>query len=162
MIFARCMLSFVLLTYACMILLPNQLYAENLSDSIAISASGMRTQSARLRISAQNIANADSTSTVPGGDPYRRKTIFFRNVRDPKTGVETVNVYKYGEDDAPFNLRFDPTHPAADDAGYVKLPNVNTMVESQDAKQAQRSYEANLNMIDVSRTMMTRALDILR
>lgn len=137
-------------------------YAENLSDSINISASGMRTQSARLRIAAQNIANADSTSTSPGSDPYRRKTIHLKNKRDPITGVETVRVHRYGEDRAPFKLRFDPTHPAADDAGYVKLPNVNTMIESQDAKQAQRSYEANLNMIDVSRTMMTRALDILR
>lgn len=137
-------------------------HAENLSDAITISASGMRVQSDRLRIVSQNVANADSTALVPGGDPYRRKTIFFTSKRNPKTGVETVQVKKYGLDPKPFQLLFDPTHPAADAAGYVKMPNVSTMIESQDAKEAQRSYEANLNMLDVSRNMLTRTIDILR
>jgi flagellar basal-body rod protein FlgC len=137
-------------------------HAEDLSQAMNISASGMRVQSDRLRIISQNIANADSTGLTPGADPYRRKTIFFESKRDPKTGAELVRVKKYDVDRAPFELQYEPTHPAANQAGYVKLPNVNTMIEAQDAKEAQRSYEANLNMIDVSRNMMSRTIDILR
>lgn len=144
------------------LLVPIAGYAETLSDSIAISASGMRAQSNRLRVVSQNIANADSTALVPGGDPYRRKTLFFSTKHDPKTGAAVVNVQKYGVDPSPFQLRYDPTHPAANAAGYVKLPNVDTVIEAQDAKEAQRSYEANLNMIDVSRSMLGRTLDLLR
>lgn len=136
--------------------------AENLSDAISISASGMRVQSDRLRIVSQNIANADSTGLTPGADPYRRKVLFFTPKRDRKTGIETVVVKKYDVDHSPFELQYDPTHPAANDAGYVKLPNVSTLIEAQDAKEAQRSYEANLNMIDVSRNMLSRTIDILR
>lgn len=134
----------------------------NLSDSITTSAAGMHAQSARLRVISQNIANADSTSTIPGGNPYRRKTIYFKNKRDPKTGVESVAIKKYSEDKSPFELRYEPSHPAANAEGYVKYPNVDNIIESQDAREAQRSYEANLNMVDMSRSMMTRTLDILR
>lgn len=144
------------------VILRHNAQAADLKDSMAISASGMRAQSDRLRIVSQNIANAESTSTVPGGDPYRRKTIYFKNKKDPETGLETVKVYKYGEDKSPYLLRYEPGHPAANAEGYVKYPNVDTVIESQDAKEAQRSYEANLNMLDVSRSMVARTLDILR
>ena len=152
----------VFMAIVLLILATSHASAETLSDAITISASGMRVQSERLRVTAQNIANSDSTGLSPNADPYRRKTIFFTSKRDPKTGAEIVTVKKYSEDPSPFPLQFDPTHPAANEAGYVKLPNVTTMLESQDAKEAQRSYEANLNMIDVSRTMLTRTIDILR
>ncbi len=145
-----------------LVAIPSIADAETLSDAMGISASGMRVQSDRIRIASQNIANAQSTSLVPGGDPYRRKTIFFRNRKDPKTGVERVEVLRYGQDPKAFPLRFDPSHPAADAQGYIKLPNVETTIESQDASEAQRSYEANLNMVDLSRGMLTRTIDILR
>lgn len=145
-----------------LMLVPIMAGAETLSDAITISASGMRVQSNRLRVVAQNVANADSTGLSPGADPYRRKTIFFKPMYDPKTGVEIVGVSKYDVDPGEFPQRYDPTHPAANLAGYVKLPNVDSLVEAQDAKEAQRSYEANLNLIDVSRNMLTRTIDILR
>jgi flagellar basal-body rod protein FlgC len=134
----------------------------DLQDSITISGSGMQAQSARLRIIAQNMANEDSTATTPGGDPYRRKTISFANVLDQQMGVEKVTVAKTGEDMSPFHMKYDPGHPAAGADGYVKYPNVDPVVEMVDMREAERSYEANLNSIAVARSMIQQTLGLLK
>ncbi len=134
-----------------------------LMDSIGISASGMHAQGDRLRVIAENIANADTTATTASQDPYRRKTILFKNALDKELGAEVVSTGKIGEDTStPFRLKFMPDHPAADANGYVKLPNINTLTEVMDMREAQRSYEANLGMIDIAKSMMNRTLDLLR
>lgn len=133
-----------------------------LNDSLMIAAAGMRAQSDRLRVVAENIANADSTATTPGGEPYRRKTVTFQNVLDKQLGFETVKVAKRGVDKSDFNKKYEPYHPAADEQGYVLYPNVNTVVETVDMKEARRAYEANLAVVEVSKSMMARTLDLLR
>ncbi len=133
-----------------------------LEKSMMIAASGMRAQGTRLRIIAENIANAGSMAETPGGDPYRRKTVTFSNLLDRELGVRTVEVSRVREDKSDFGLRFDPTHPAADEDGYIKTPNVKTTIETMDFREAQRSYEANLNMIEVSRAMLRSTLELLR
>ena len=134
----------------------------DLVDALHISASGMKTQGSRLRVIAENMANADSLSKTPGGDPYQRQVVTFKNALDRTLGVETVRVDRIVPDPAEFELRYNPGHPAADDQGYVKLPNVNTLIELADMREAQRSYEANLKVIEASRMMLTRTVDILR
>lgn len=134
----------------------------NLNDSLVISAAGLKVQGERLRVIAENLANADSVTEVPGGDPYRRKTISFRNELDRELGLEMVEVARVGEDRSDFRLKYEPSHPAADPRGYVKLPNVNTLVEMTDMREAQRSYEANLKAIEAARTMLQRTIDMLR
>lgn len=131
-------------------------------DSMKVAASGLRAQSGRMRIIAENIANADSTATTQGADPYRRKMPSFKTTLDRETGVSVVEMGPIRQDRSDFKTRFEPGHPAADDQGYVKLPNVSTLIETVDMRQAQRSYEANLNVIQSTRTMMQRTLDILR
>lgn len=133
-----------------------------LFDSMFISASGMRVQGERLRVIAENLANVDSVGENPGADPYRRKTITFRNQLDREMGVETVRVAKVGTDKSDFRKKYDPGNPAADQAGYVSLPNVNSLVEMTDMREAQRSYEANLKVIEASRNMLSRTIDVLR
>lgn len=134
-----------------------------LMNSLQIASSGMKAQSDRLRVVSQNIANADSLPTKPGEMPYRRKTISFREHLDRETGVDKVQVYKYGYDTkSEFKRKYDPSHPAADADGYVLTPNVNTILEMVDMKEAQRGYEANLNVIDVSKSMIQRTVDMLR
>ena len=133
-----------------------------LFDSMFISASGMRVQGERLRVIAENLANVDSVGENPGADPYRRKTITFRNQLDREMGVDTVRVAKVGTDKSDFRKKYDPGNPAADQAGYVSLPNVNALVEMTDMREAQRSYEANLKVIETSRNMLTRTIDVLR
>lgn len=133
-----------------------------LKDSMKIAASGMRAQSDRLRVVAENIANADSTAATPGGDPYRRKMVVFQNVLDRQTGLQTVQVAKRVTDQSKFIERYEPQHPAANEQGYVQYPNVNTVVETVDMREARRAYEANLGVIEVSKSMMTRTLDLLR
>jgi flagellar basal-body rod protein FlgC len=133
-----------------------------LFDSMFISASGMRVQGERLRVIAENIANVDSVGETPGADPYRRKVITFRNQLDRQMGVETVKVSKVGTDPSDFRKKYDPGNPAADKDGYVSLPNVNALVEMTDMREAQRSYEANLKVIEASRSMLTRTIDVLR
>lgn len=135
---------------------------DDLRNSMAIAGSGLAAQNARLRIISQNIANAQSTGTTPGEDPYRRQTITFKNVLDKELGTKVVAVQKYGVDDTEFPVRYMPYHPAADAAGMVKMPNVNTLIESADLKEAQRSYEANLSVVETSRTMLTRTIDLMR
>jgi flagellar basal-body rod protein FlgC len=134
----------------------------DLMESLMISAAGMRAQGQRLRVVAENLANADSVSEVPGGDPYRRKTISFKNQLDRELGLETVQVGKVGEDPSDFRMKYDPGNPAADAKGYVKLPNVNSLIEMSDMREAQRSYEANLKAIEVARSMLQRTIDLIR
>ena len=134
----------------------------DLMESLMISAAGMRVQGQRLRVVAENLANADSVSEVPGGDPYRRKTISFRNTLDKELGLETVQVGKVGIDPSDFRMKYEPGNPAADAKGYVKLPNVNSLIEMTDMREAQRSYEANLRAIEVARTMLQRTIDLIR
>jgi flagellar basal-body rod protein FlgC len=134
----------------------------DLVDALHISAAGMKTQGSRLRLIAENMANADSLGKTPGADPYRRKVMTFENELDRSLGLEMVKVDSVVSDPSEFELRFEPNHPAADDKGYVKLPNVNTLIELSDMREAQRSYEANLKVIEASRTMLTRTIDILR
>ena len=134
----------------------------DLMDTLAISAAGMRVQGERLRVISENIANVDSVSEVPGGDPYRRKTITFQNALDREMGVNLVKVKKVGLDPSEFTRKYDPSNPAADKSGYVKLPNVNSLIEMNDMREAQRSYEANLKVIEVSRGMLQRTIDLLR
>jgi flagellar basal-body rod protein FlgC len=134
----------------------------DLMESLMISAAGMRAQGQRLRVVAENLANADSVSEVAGGDPYRRKTISFKNQLDRELGMETVQVSKVGEDPSDFRMKYDPGNPAADAKGYVKLPNVNSLIEMSDMREAQRSYEANLRAIEVARSMLQRTIDLIR
>ena len=133
----------------------------DLMESLMISAAGMRVQGERLRVISENVANADSVSEVPGGDPYRRKTITFQNALDRELGVNLVKVKKVRLDPSEFTRKYDPNNPAADRSGYVKLPNVNALIEMNDMREAQRSYEANLKVIEVSRGMLQRTIDLL-
>ncbi len=134
----------------------------DLFKALKISASGMEAQAMRLRVVAENLANRDTTASEPGGDPYRRKTITFEARLDRSLGVETVRVKKLGRDESPFDTRFDPAHPAADEKGYVKVPNVNSFIEVMDMREAQRSYSANLAVLEVARGMLMRAIELLR
>jgi flagellar basal-body rod protein FlgC len=129
---------------------------------MSISAAGLRAQSARMRIISENIANAESTAREPGGDPYRRQVPVFQAELDRATGLNTVRMTDVSYDRSPFTLEFDPGHPAADEAGYVRTSNVEMLVEMMDMREAMRSYEANLNMIENSRRMQERTLDLLR
>lgn len=134
----------------------------DLVNSLHIAAAGMKAQSDRLRIVSENIANADSLGTKPGEAPYRRKVVSFKNELDREMGVDMVRVHKYGFDDSEFGKRYDPGHPAADAEGYVLTPNVNSIMEMVDMKEARRGYEANLNVIEVSKGMLQRTVDMLR
>jgi flagellar basal-body rod protein FlgC len=137
--------------------------SDDLFNAMKVSAMGMRTQGARVRVLSENVANSDSTGKTPGSDPYRRQTITFKNHLDRKLGIQEVKVDKIGEDmKTPFELKFMPGHPAADANGYVKMPNVSTLIEVMDVREAQRSYEANLGMIEQSRSMVLRTIDLLR
>jgi flagellar basal-body rod protein FlgC len=133
-----------------------------LSDTLQIAAAGMKAQDDRLRIVAENLANADSTAGTPGGKPYQRKTITFKNVLDKELGTEMVKVDKRGVDSSDFQKKFDPGHPAADEQGYVLYPNVSPIVEMVDMQEARRAYEANLNVVTVSKTMLSQTIDLLR
>lgn len=135
---------------------------DPLAASFGIAASGMKAQATRLRVVAENMANANSTSETPGGDPYRRKTVVFASVLDRALKADTVEIKKIGRDDGDFRLQYDPGHPGADARGYVKMPNVNTLVESMDMREAGRSYDANLNLLQQARGMLGRTIDMLR
>ncbi len=131
-------------------------------SSLKIAASGLHAQNARMRIIAENIANADSAGKTPTEDPYRRRIPTFQSVLDPETGAEEVEVGKIAEDMSDFQSKFEPGHPAADKNGYVKYPNVDPLIESMDMREAQRTYEANLNVVTVTRQMLGHTLDILK
>lgn len=133
-----------------------------LFKALRLSASGMDAQAMRLRVVAENLANRDTTASRPEDDPYRRKTVTFESRLDRALGIEQVGVKRVGRDESDFGTRFEPGHPAADENGYVKVPNVNSFIEVMDMREAQRSYSANLNVLEVTRGMLTRAIELLR
>ena len=130
--------------------------------TMAIAASGLRAQAGRMRIISENIANADSTPTRPGGDPYRRKMPTFVSEFNRELDARVVDMGKVQPDNSEFRVKYEPGHPAADANGYVKYPNVNALVEMTDMREAQRSYEANVNVISATRRMLQRTIDILK
>ncbi len=134
----------------------------DLFRSLEISAAAMRAQGTRLRVISENLANADSTGETPDQQPYRRQVVTFRSVFDRALGANTVAVGDITHDPSQFGRRYDPGHPSADAEGYVLTPNVNTLVEMMDMREAQRSYEANINAIEVARSMITRTIELLR
>jgi flagellar basal-body rod protein FlgC len=131
-------------------------------SSLRIAATGLHAQTARMRIIAENIANADSAGKSPGEEPYRRRIPTFRAVYDSQVGGETVQIGRLAYDLSDFDTRYEPGHPAADEKGYVRYPNVDPLIEATDMREAQRTYEANLNVVSVTRSMLGRTLDILR
>lgn len=133
---------------------------SNSLSTMAVATSALRAQQGRMRVIAENIANANSTARTPGGDPYRRQVPVFKPTR--VEGAEGVQMLRVEEDQSAFKTEYEPGNPAADAKGYVKLPNVNSLVEALDMKEAQRAYEANLNVIETARAMQSRTLDVLR
>jgi flagellar basal-body rod protein FlgC len=130
--------------------------------SLHIAASGLRAQMGRMRIISENIANVDSVAETPGGDPYRRKIVTFTSELDRSLGANVVNLGPVQTDASDFLVRHEPGNPAADANGNVKYPNVNTLIEMTDLRDAQRSYEANLNVITATRRMLKLTIDILK
>jgi flagellar basal-body rod protein FlgC len=130
--------------------------------SLAIAASGLRAQGSRMEIITENIANADSTAQVAGGDPYRRKIVTFASELDRSIDAQVVKLGRVETDSSNFLIKHEPSNPAADANGDVKYPNVNSLVEMTDLRDAQRSYEANLNVITATRRMLQRTIDILK
>lgn len=135
---------------------------DPLSDSMKISASGLSAQSVRLRVVSENLANARTTGSTPGADPYRRKTISFGEELDRASGVAKVEVKRIGVDTSDFQTEYDPGNPAADPSGVVKYPNVNVLIEMADMREANRSYEANLQSIKQARDLISSTIDLLR
>ena len=134
---------------------------DDISTAMQISAAGMRAQSGRIRVVAENLANANSLAEAPGLDPYRRQVPIFSSYVDRALGADLVELTEVTLDPSAFDLRYDPNHPSADEKGYVSLPNVNPLVEMMDLREAQRSYEANLGALDVMRSMAAATLRIL-
>ena len=135
---------------------------DPLLSTLRIAGSGLQVQSQRLRVVTENMANVESTGATPGSDPYRRKSVSFQSELDELSGAALVKVGRVVPDPSPFRLEFQPGHPAADAAGYVKLPNVNMILEMADMHQAGRSYEANLQVIKQAREMISMTIDLLR
>lgn len=133
-----------------------------LEKSLAISAQGMKAQTTRLTVIAQNLANQDSTGSTPGADPYQRQTVSFTDKMDRALGAETVEVGAIDKDHSAFPLRYDPANPAANAQGYVKLPNVNSLIEMADVREAERSYQANLAVMQTTRAMLSRTIGMLK
>jgi flagellar basal-body rod protein FlgC len=139
--------------------------ASDTSDfgrSMGIATSGLRAQAGRIKVISENIANSDSTAPTPGADPYRRKVPTFSSALDRALDAKVVTLGKVANDRSDFRTKYEPSNPAADQTGYVKYPNVNPLVEMTDMRDAQRSYEANLNVIGATRRMIQRTLDILK
>ena len=136
--------------------------ANDFVRSMGIATSGLRAQAGRMRIILENIANSDSTASTAGGNPYRRKVPTFTSQLDRVLDAKTVALGKIKPDQSDFRTKYEPSNPAADANGYVKYPNVNPLVEMTDMRDAQRSYEANLNIISATRRMIQRTLDILK
>ena len=136
--------------------------SSELMSAMTAAATGLRAQTVRIRISAENLANADSTASTPGGDPYRRKAPIFRTMYDREAGVDTVKVTGTRLDSKPFQEKYDPSNPGANSEGYVKLSNVSALTEMADLREAQRAYEANLNVVESSRAMMLGIVQLLK
>ncbi len=134
----------------------------DLNTSMIVAASGMRAQSTRMRIIAENIANQNSTSQTPGGDPYRRKVATVKSDFDRELNATLVKPGKPVADMTGFRMQFVPGNPAADSKGYVKLPNVSSLIEVMDMREAQRSYEADISVMEASKAMLARTVDLLR
>ena len=134
---------------------------NNIMDAMGVSASGMRVQGERIRVISQNIANADTAANTPNSEPYQRKSIIFKNVLDRETGVEKVEVERVNQTNGEFRLKFQPSHPGADENGYIRVPKISSLIESNDMREAQRSYEANLGMIQLSKDMLGKTIDLL-
>ncbi len=130
--------------------------------TMSIAASGLRAQAGRMRIISENIANADSTPATPDANPYRRKVPTFNSELDRSLEARVVSMGRVDTDKSAFRLKYEPGHPSADANGNVKYPNVNSLVEMTDMREAQRSYEANINVISATRRMLQRTLDILK
>ncbi len=130
--------------------------------TMAIAAAGLRAQAGRMRIISENIANADSTPSTPNAQPYRRKIPTFQTEVDRTLDVKLVELGKTRTDNSEFRIKYEPGHPAADKNGNVRLPNVNSLLEMSDMRDAQRSYEANINVISATRSMLQRTIDILK
>lgn len=135
---------------------------DPLAATFRIAASGLEAQSTRLRVVSENIANADSTASVPGGDPYRRKLVSFESTLDRASEARLVKLKRISDDERPFRVQHDPAHPAADDRGVVKLPNVDMLVELADMKEANRSYQASLQIYRQARELHAMTLDLLK
>ncbi len=135
---------------------------DPLQASMTTAGSGMSVNSARMRVTSENIANAQSTGTTPGSDPYRRQTITFENALDDASGANVVKVSNIGTDTSPFVIERDPGNPAADDKGFVKLPNVNLITELADMREANRAYESNLQVVKQSRDLISMTIDLLK
>lgn len=135
---------------------------DDLFKTLRISSAGMRAQGTRLRVISENLANAGSLPRAPGDMPYRRKVVTFKNELDRSIGLKTVRVGKIVPDKSDFTKRFDPNHPAADADGYLLVPNVNPLIEMMDMREAQRSYDANLNVIKNTKNMLKNTIEILR
>jgi len=129
--------------------------------SMAVAASALRAQQARMRVIAENMANADSTSTTAGGDPYRRQVPVFAPQTMPDGG-HGVRLSRVASDTSDFRTEYSPGHPSADPRGYVKLPNVDPLIEAMDMREAQRAYEANLSVIETARAMDASTLELLK
>lgn len=134
----------------------------DLEQAMQLAAKGMRAQGVRMRVISENLANAETTGSRPGEAPYRRQVVTFKNEIDRASKLKHVAVGGVVPDTSDFRLKYDPSHPAADRNGYVQLPNVNTLIEMMDMREAQRSYEANLGVIEMSRSMLMRTIDLLR
>ncbi len=135
---------------------------DALTAALKVAASGMGVQSERLRVVSENLANAQSTGTAPGSDPYRRKTISFVSRLDQATGGSLVEVNSIARDPADFPVEFQPGNEAADEKGYVKMPNANVLIEMADMTEANRSYEANLQVIKQARDLISMTIDLMR
>ncbi len=134
----------------------------DLNTSMQLAFAGMSAQGQRLKVIAENLANTDSTAKTPGGEPYRRKIVSFHSVLDRSLGANSVAAGRPVSALGNFERKFDPGNPAADAEGYVQMPNVNPVVELMDMRDAQQSYQANLNVIDAAKSMISHTLDLLR
>lgn len=134
----------------------------DLQTSLQLSFAGMDAQGTRLRVIAENLANADSTSQTPGGEPYQRQVVTFKSVLDRSLGADTVKVAHIEPAGGPFQRKYDPGNPGADAEGYVLMPNINPLMELTDMREAQRSYQANVDTIEAAKSMISRTIDLLR
>lgn len=160
----RVTLFLMIIAFGLGLSVPASANPDTMWNTMTVSAYGMKAQSERTRIIAENMANSSTAALTPDGMPYQRKIITFENRKDRKKGIDLVKVKDVTEDKRgdKFVLRYMPDHPGANEAGYVRMPNVNTIIETNDMREAQRTYEANLGMLEQSRNMATRTIDMLR
>lgn len=134
----------------------------DLVKAMEAAAQGMKAQGTRMRVISENMANAETTGKASGDTPYQRQIVTFKNILNHKNDTMEVDVDRIVKDSTPFIMKYDPSHPAADAKGYVKMPNVNPLLEIMDMREAQRSYEANLGVIQMARSMLMHTIDLLR